>query len=131
MKWIDEYNLIKVGGFMSKGISIYYKLIGSDNDKLTYGYSGADTNKEYDKESLLKYDGMIEISVSALKNKNINVAFADNDIKVLRECKYEWHQPRIINGEATVGLFAMKVAYTIFSEFNKNFKIVAKDAIIY
>jgi hypothetical protein len=66
-----------------------------------------------------------------LKNKSIEIALADNDIKVLRECKYEWRQPRLINGETTVGLFAMKVSYKIFSEFNSSMKIVEKGAIVY
>lgn len=30
---------------MSRGITIYYKLMSKDNDKVTYGYSGANINK--------------------------------------------------------------------------------------
>jgi hypothetical protein len=44
---------------MSRGIEIYYKLIHSDNDTVTYGYSGADINKDFDKEFLLKYQLML------------------------------------------------------------------------
>ncbi|WP_278246518.1 hypothetical protein [Clostridium lundense] len=33
-------SIVKVGEFMSRGISIYYKLISKNNNKIIYGYSG-------------------------------------------------------------------------------------------
>lgn len=116
---------------MSKGISIYYKLISQDLDKLIYGYSGANINKEYDKKYLLSFDGRIEISISALKNKSASDSFGDGDIKVLQDCKYECHEPRLTNGDETIGFFAFKVASKIFREFKDELKISQKGGIVY
>lgn len=102
---------------MSRGISIHYKLMKEDDLYLLYGYSGADINKEYDKDLLLKYDGVIEISKETLVKMDFLDAMNSNGIKVLNECSYEWNHSRVINGEETMGFFAMKVIFKIFKQF--------------
>lgn len=116
---------------MSSGISIYYKLISEDNDKVTYGYSGANINLEYDEKNLLEYDGLIEITLNALKNKTLIEALEDKEINILKECRYEWHQARLTNGEETVGFFSVKVVSKIFRKYKENMQIENKGAVVY
>lgn len=116
---------------MSRGISIYYKLINSDTSKLTYGYSGADLNKGYDEQSLLAYDGLIEISIYALEKKSVIDALRDNEVKIIKECRYEWHQPRLADGERMFGFFAIRVVSKIFREYEQNRQIASKGSIVY
>lgn len=116
---------------MSRGISIYYKLISSDINKLTYGYSGADINKEYDKGSLITYDGIIEIIISALESKTAIEAIKDNNVTILKECRYEWHQPRVSDGDRKLGFFAVRVISKIFSEYKENKQIADKGCVVY
>jgi|GEM_PF-1956158 len=116
---------------MSRGISIYYKLLSSDKNKLRYGYSGADINREYNKNSLLAYDGIIEITISALESKTAIEAIKDNDAAILKECKYEWHQPRLADGDRNLGFFAVKVISKIFRERKENQKIADKGCVVY
>lgn len=68
---------------MSRGISIYYKLIQSEDEKLIYAYYGADLNKGYEEKYLLMYDGLIEIQVEALDKDNV-IAVS----KIFREYKH-------------------------------------------
>lgn len=105
---------------MSVGIEIYYKLLNAGKDVLLYGYSGANINKEYNKKDLLLYDGLIEIDVYALENKGAAEAFRDNNIRILKECIYEYHHPRLTDGDETVGYFAIRTASKIFREFKEN-----------
>lgn len=116
---------------MSRGISIYYKLIKEDELCLLYGYSGADINKEYDKDLLLKYDGVIEISKETLLKTDLVDAMNRNGIKVLNECSYEWHHSRVINGEVTMGFFAMRVIFKIFKVFKEQGSIPNGGAVVY
>ncbi len=102
---------------MSIGISVFYKLIEEKDLCLLYGYSGADINREYDKDLLLNHDGIIEISKETLVKMDFLDAMNSNGIKILNECSYEWHHSRVINGDRTVGFFAMRVIYKIFKEF--------------
>ncbi|HEY9059941.1 MAG TPA: hypothetical protein VIO64_05460 [Pseudobacteroides sp.] len=116
---------------MSRGISIYYKLIKEDDLCVLYGYSGVDVNKEYDKDLLLKYDGVIEISKETLIKRDFLDAVNSNGIKVLNECFYEWHHSRVISGEETMGFFAMRVIYKIFKEFKEQGRIPDRGAVVY
>lgn len=116
---------------MSRGISIYYKLLNSDENKLTYGYSGADISKKYDKNSLLAYDGIIEITISALESKTSTEAIKDNTATILKECIYEWHQPRLTDGDRKIGFFAVNVISKIFREYKENKQIAEKGCVVY
>lgn len=116
---------------MSKGISIFYKLIELGKPKVIYGYSGANINKEYDYNDLLDYDGLIEITIEGLKNKDLIEAINTGDIKILKECRYEWHEPRLINGDSSIGFFALKVLIKIFGNYKINLKIEEQGAIVY
>lgn len=116
---------------MSRGISIYYKLISEDSDKVTYGYSGANINKEYDEKNLLDYDGIIEITINSLKNKTVLEALTDKEINILKECRYEWHQPRLRHGEDSLGFFVLKVVSKIFRKYKGNFQIEIRGSVVY
>jgi hypothetical protein len=116
---------------MSVGIEIYYKLLDTDKDKLLYGYSGANINKEYNEKNLLLYDGLIETEVHALESKSAAEAFKDKNIHIVRECIYEWHQPRLIDGEETVGYFVVRAVSKIFSEFKQNKQPPISGGVVY
>jgi hypothetical protein len=115
---------------MSRGITIFYKLISSDNI-LIYAYSGANINREYDEKKLQECDGIIEISIDVLENKTAIKTFADKDIKILKECRYEWHEPRLFNGEETVGFLAVNAVSKNFMELKNNRVVADKVAVIY
>jgi hypothetical protein len=117
--------------YMSRGILIYYKLISSENNKLIYGYSGANINKEYDERYLLEYDGVIEISIKALETKSAIQAFNDKEINILKECNYEWHQPRLVYGKDTIGFFAVRIVHEIFKEFKHDMQQPKKGGVEY
>ena len=87
-----QNELIKWSEFMSRGIEVYYKLVSIDKEKITYGYSGANINKEYELIKLLDYDGLIEIAIEALeKNKTLSEVFTNKEVNIIKECRYEWH----------------------------------------
>lgn len=116
---------------MSRGISIYYKLIKEDELCLLYGYSGADINKEYDKDLMLNYCGIIEISKEALAKMDFLDAIKHNKVRVINECEYEWHHNRLISEDGTMGFFATKVIYKIFKEFKEQGSIPSGGAVVY
>lgn len=116
---------------MSRGISIYYKLIKEDELCLLYGYSGADINKEYDKDLLFKYDGIIEIAKDGLERVDFLDALKYNKVKIIKECEYEWHHERISNGEETIGFFAMRVILKVFKEIKEQGSIPLSGAVVY
>lgn len=116
---------------MSRGITIYYKLLQKDNDKVIYGYSGANINKEFDEKYLLAYDGIIEIKMNALKHKTAFEALSDDDIKIIKECRYEWHQPRLTDDDSSVGFFAVAVISKVFRQYKSNRQIEEEGGVLF
>ena len=117
---------------MSRGIEVYYKLVSIDKEKITYGYSGANINKEYELIKLLDYDGLIEIAIEALeKNKTLSEVFTNKEVNIIKECRYEWHENKLANGDDQVGYFAVTAVSKIFKEHKKNIKIPTKGSVVY
>ncbi len=117
---------------MSRGIEVYYKLVSIDKEKITYGYSGANINKEYELIKLLDYDGLIEIAIEALeKNKTLSEVFTNKEVNIIKECRYEWHENKLENGEDKVGYFAVTAVSKIFKEHKINMKIPTEGSVVY
>lgn len=79
---------------------------------------------------MLEYDGLIEIDINALIHKTANEALSDNEIRIIRECRYEWHQPRLTNGDSSLGFFAVTVISKIFRQYKKNLQIDEKGGVL-
>ena len=101
---------------MSRGISVYFKQLSDTNNIYTYGYSGV-SNKEYDKNDVLAFDGIIHIAYKALAEDDIATSIRSQNIWVEKECKYEWHESRVKDGDQSYGLFALKAVTKIIREY--------------
>lgn len=118
---------------MSRGISIYYKMVNSDNENIWYGYSGVDQNKAYKEVDVLKYDGMLRLSKQLLDTDKVIDCLREGIIVIEKECKYENHHTRLVDNETgkEYGYFALKVASKVIRILQESGEFSIKDAIVF
>jgi hypothetical protein len=75
----------KDGELMSRGISIYYKLLSKDNEKVIYGYSGADLNKKYVLEGIARFV-CPPLKYSSCFGRNLMFGFVVKAIDIIDNC---------------------------------------------
>jgi hypothetical protein len=73
---------------MSRGLEGVYRLLNIDKDKVTYAYSGGNFSYPYDKALALRYDGRIEILLSAFENVGSEDLFKSGKAKSTKFCYY-------------------------------------------
>lgn len=118
---------------MSRGISIYFRLIRRTEDEVVYEYSGVDINKKYDKNDILAYDGIIKIKIEDLKCSDVIDSIKSGSSRILKECKYEYHHKRLMDKESGVSypFFAIKTISKIFRTYKNSGIINNKDCVVY
>lgn len=119
---------------MSRGISIYYKLIDSTEDKVVYGYSGMNISYGYDEKIAKAYDGRLVITKDALYNKEIDKIKWGIDYYTEKDCaageELDNHRLKV-DEENSMQYFAVKALYKIFTQYKKNGVIDQDGAVIY
>lgn len=71
---------------MSRGLEAVYRLLGIENDKAIYAYSGDNFSYPFDKELARSYDGRIEILLSAFDDIDSYDLFDKGKVKIIKEC---------------------------------------------
>ena len=116
---------------MSRGVHIFYKLIGGDNEVIKYSYSGGDSR---DKDEFLKaYDGILVIRKDSLE-KEMNDRVYGIDYYQEKGCAAteKSHNMQVNNERGgKVDLFALKVASKVFRIYRETGKIEEENSIEY
>lgn len=73
---------------MSRGLEAVYRLLGVEDNKAIYAYSGDNFSYPFNKELARSYDGLIEILLSAFDDVYSYDLFQKEKVKIINECYY-------------------------------------------